>query len=135
MERPDIMAGINQAVEKGESLEKAKQTFLDAGYSSQDVEDSVRAINSGVIPHFVNNTSNQQISPSAQPALQSSPSQSQQQVQIQTPSFQPAQESSGGRIFLIVLLIIILLIALGGLAVVLFAKDQAVSFLESIGIM
>lgn len=46
--QPEIVAGIKQAVQRGESMEKAKQTFVQAGYNQQDVEDSAKAME-GVI--------------------------------------------------------------------------------------
>ena len=41
-EEEAIAAGIKQAVRRGESLEKAKQTFLNAGYSKELVERAAR---------------------------------------------------------------------------------------------
>ena len=51
-EKPEIVAGLRTAVERGYSLEFAKQSFINAGYSKQDVEDSARALDSGVFSSF-----------------------------------------------------------------------------------
>ena len=47
-ENSEIIAGLKNAVERGSTLEQAKQSFLNAGYSEQDVEDSARSLG-GVI--------------------------------------------------------------------------------------
>lgn len=42
--RPEITAGLKNAVERGYPLEFAKQSFINAGYSKQDVDDSAKSI-------------------------------------------------------------------------------------------
>jgi hypothetical protein len=44
MTKEDIIAGLKQAIERGANLEQAKQSFINAGYSSEEVEDSARAL-------------------------------------------------------------------------------------------
>lgn len=44
MEKPELVSGLRQAISRGSSLEKAKASFINAGYSSQDVEDSSRQV-------------------------------------------------------------------------------------------
>jgi len=83
MQRSDIVFGIQLAIEKGEQIEQAKQTFIDAGYTLQDVEDSVKALVSGFITEY-QQPQTQQLSTSAQPSLQSIPSQSQPQIPSKT---------------------------------------------------
>lgn len=41
----DIKGGLRNAVERGESLEKAKQSFINAGYNSLEVEQAARGLN------------------------------------------------------------------------------------------
>jgi len=62
MEKPEIIAGIKQAIERGYSLEQAKKSFLNAGYNPKDVEDSSRALGGistkiPTIPQFSTTTS------------------------------------------------------------------------------
>ena len=35
-----ILGGLKNAIERGESIEKAKSTFLNAGYKSEDIEEA-----------------------------------------------------------------------------------------------
>ena len=42
MEKPELVAGLKHALERGYSLDQAIQSFKNAGYNSQDVEDSAR---------------------------------------------------------------------------------------------
>jgi len=44
MEKKEIISGLKQAVERGYSLEQAKQSFLNAGYAPEDVEDSAKSM-------------------------------------------------------------------------------------------
>ena len=46
MEEEIIAAGINQALKRGESLQKAMQTFINAGYPREAVERAVKLVNS-----------------------------------------------------------------------------------------
>lgn len=40
----DLVAGLKLSLEKGESLKKAMNTFLNAGYKKEDIEDSANAL-------------------------------------------------------------------------------------------
>jgi len=44
MVREDILGGLKNAVERGESLEEAKSSFITAGYSSFEVEEAARVL-------------------------------------------------------------------------------------------
>jgi predicted nucleic acid-binding Zn ribbon protein len=48
MEKGDIIAGLSQAILRGDSLERAKQSFINAGYSKKDVEDSANSLDNSV---------------------------------------------------------------------------------------
>jgi len=39
-----IVGGLKNAIERGANLEKAKSTFLNAGYSQEDIDEAVRLI-------------------------------------------------------------------------------------------
>ncbi|MEK6918893.1 MAG: hypothetical protein AABW73_02530 [Nanoarchaeota archaeon] len=47
MEKAEIMAGLKSALSRGYSLEFSKKSFINAGYSSQDVDDSAAALMAG----------------------------------------------------------------------------------------
>jgi len=40
MARGDILAGLRNALERGESLEEAKESLINAGYSREEVEEA-----------------------------------------------------------------------------------------------
>lgn len=42
--REDILGGLKNAAERGESIENAKSSFVNAGYSSEDVEEAAKAL-------------------------------------------------------------------------------------------
>ncbi len=42
----DIIGGLKNAIEKGDTLEQAKQSFFNAGYSHDDVEEAARSLHS-----------------------------------------------------------------------------------------
>ena len=49
MPSEEIFTGLNNAVANGESLEKAKQSLLMAGYNPQEVQEAAGQINMGII--------------------------------------------------------------------------------------
>ncbi len=135
MQRGDIISGIKQAIERGSSLEKAKQTFLNAGYSSQDVEDSSRVFLgvSGSIP---------QQTPTQKQVTQISQSFQQSSQRIMQPIILPSQppqvnitvspKQGKAMIVFIILLAIILMLLLAFLIATIFYKVQVQEFLEPI---
>ena len=48
-EREELLSGFKNALERGESVEKAKQTFLNSGYKSTEVDEAAQAASSGVV--------------------------------------------------------------------------------------
>ena len=48
MEKEDIVNGLKQALSRGSNLESAKQSFINAGYSQRDVEDSANVLQNSV---------------------------------------------------------------------------------------
>jgi len=49
MVRKDLVAGLKNAVERGENLEQAKHSFISAGYSMEEVEEASRFVYSGSV--------------------------------------------------------------------------------------
>ncbi len=49
MVRRDLIAGLKNAVERGEPLAKAKQSFISAGYPPEEVEAASRFVHAGVL--------------------------------------------------------------------------------------
>lgn len=157
VERADIKAGLKNAVERGYSLDFAKQSFINAGYSATDVEDSAAALNSPnytlnqpkpYIPQNSPTAIKEYISQSAakpQPTLLQQTQQAQQLPQMQQqnyqsqqlrPSYNPTQEpkKSTKGLAVVIILGVILLLLVGALMIVLFKKEWILSLLESFGL-
>jgi hypothetical protein len=94
MVRPDIIAGLRNALERGATIDSAKNSLLSAGYSMEDVQDAADFISSGsalsVQPQFVKSPADY-VKPS-KPANQQPLSMQQQPVQQSPQQFQQAQK-------------------------------------------
>lgn len=84
MEEPELIAGLKNAVDRGYSLELAVQSFINAGYNRQDIEDSARSLGygGGIISHAPSQQP-QPSQPSAQPQLRTPAPQYPPQPQVQ----------------------------------------------------
>lgn len=93
MERPELISGIKNAIERGYSLDLAIQSFINAGYSKQDVQDSARSLGGVILqpnePIF--QVPQPQIS-QPQPQKPQVQQQSQQPRQFQSQQNQPQQQ-------------------------------------------
>jgi hypothetical protein len=102
MVRQDIVAGLRNALERGASIESAKNSLLSAGYSMEDIQDATNFITSGSAisaePQFVKAPADY-VMPSkpSQPYQQQQPQQPQQSYSAQQPQqfqqFQQPQQS------------------------------------------
>ncbi len=135
--RDEIHAGLKIAIERGNSLEDAVQSFINAGYNPVEVKEAANSISSGAIsvmtkkkepPKSVFQQSNQTSGP-AQPS-QAIPQQSQQ---TQSPdsaahSLKPlSEDSKKKKVIILVAVLIILIIALG---LVIYFKQNLINFLK-----
>lgn len=134
--REDIIRGLKNAIERGESLEKAMQSFVNAGYNFIEVKQAAQSMLGAT----------QIISPSAEaPKMPNKPViSSQQQAQQNMPlrqvppslpslptkkliEFQPMRQISqprGGNNGFIIALIIVLILLLAGLIVMLLYGQE-----------
>jgi len=138
MEKEEIIAGLRQAIERGHSLEQAKQSFLNAGYNSREVEEAAASI-SGVLTEFPEIHSSdyqqQQSQQTQQSFLSKQPQQAKLQFQPQPiQQFQPIQQYQQPKKSrkLIIFLIIFLLILIAGLIATIFFKEKIVNFIMGI---
>ncbi|MEK6855977.1 MAG: hypothetical protein AABX66_02340 [Nanoarchaeota archaeon] len=131
--KEDIIGGIRNALEHGESLEKAVASFVSAGYSQNDVNEAAQEFSRGVTNsvQFIQTKPN---APNIQPTLKfpvpstnSSPNISQQNATIATAP--PAQAKDPKRKLAIVF-IIILIVLIGGLATFLMYSDAILSLFK-----
>lgn len=98
MPKQDIVAGLKNALEHGSSPEQAKQSFINAGYSREEIEEAAQFIHSGSVPAI----GEAEIPPPAQKSIQPAPG-------------QPAKESffkRNWKLFLLFGILVILIIIL-----------------------
>jgi len=124
MVRQDILGGMKNAIEHGSSIEQAKQSFLNAGYSPEEVDEAARYVNvkdfrivsppAKELPRARPLVDSQSVKEIAQ-RIQSSPTQT--QMQSQTPSqtqTQEPKEKNKSSAFLWILVVILFLLVIGG---------------------
>lgn len=136
----EILEGLRQAVARGDPLQKAAQSFINAGYPQSEVEEAVYNVNTLASPQI------QTPSPNPQQSLQKFPplpiqAQSQPQVPAQslplnqnppqqsTPLQQPKKDVGVGWI---ILLVVVLFILIGALLGTVFFKDSVVGFFNGL---
>jgi hypothetical protein len=108
----ELIGGLKNALDRGETLEKAKQSFLNAGYKQNEINAAVQkmpAANSQIVkPVAIQEKqkipasqprAKQEVKPIAQPST----------TTTATPSAQPKQVSKGFMIILISLAILVLI--------------------------
>ena len=122
MVKEDILGGIINAVSRGSSLKDAMQSFYNAGYPKEEIEEAARQfqiINSGKPTQQIQKTTPQQTQ------TQQTPTPQPQQNIISLENKKP--DKVGWLIFFIVLLVIII-----GIGVALFIfKDKIISIINN----
>ena len=141
--REDIIAGLKNALERGESLEKAVQSFINAGYNPAEVREAAESLSQGSMS--ISNPEAERLQLPA-PRMQLPPPPSLQMPSQQMPQQLPQMQASykrlndirpmpevrrghGKRTALIIILIIILLLLIGGLIFMIFYGQE---FLDKI---
>ena len=157
MIKPEIIAGLRNALEHSSSIDEAKLSFINAGYSSIDVNDSANAVNSNMTQQTETlslpavqqlNQQNKDVNAISEQkkSVQQVSSQSPQQIQPQIILPQPAttpkplsnfqtqveaiEKSSSTRN--IILLSVVLVLLLSALVATIFFKDSVNSFLQGL---
>lgn len=114
--KEEIISGLKNALERGSSLEKAIQSFINAGYNPSEVREAGEYIGSGSV--LISSQSNQQNPPQTKTqTLQSYPN------PPPTPSTLPPVERKDSRKLLIIFAIILFIIAIILVSLILF-KDK-----------
>lgn len=124
MVREDIVAGLRNSVERGESLEKAKQSFISAGYPRQEVEEAASLIHSGSVLLIEREGNFPPLKIQHSPAQ---PEQIQPTQQVEIPKEDKPISTKLRRNFKIILLLIVLLVLVGILIVTLVFRDKIVA--------
>jgi len=131
----DIFGSLKWAVVRGQSLQEAMQSLLNAGYPKQEIEEAARALQSGQIPNQPQQTQATPASQYSQSAVQPAMQKTEQNVQQKTPQkvsdYTPKQPTK--KKFFVVLLIVILITLLGMLIATFLFKDQIADILGNMG--
>ena len=124
MTKEEIKAGLKNAVERGYSLEQAKQSFINAGYNPGLVEEAASSLSSGVTSSYPSSPTPiyqkfQQIPQASQKQFSQLPY---SQRQIEKP------KKSAAIIILIIILILLLIVLVGFL----IFRDKMIEFLVNL---
>jgi cell division septation protein DedD len=113
----ELIGGLQNALSRGENMAKAKQSFISAGYKSEEIQAAAQKVST--TPSVVQ----QAPAPTAKQAQQPSRTQQAQAPQSQTTTTQPPQPKEAKQVskkFIIILASIGALILIGSLVVGLF---------------
>jgi hypothetical protein len=123
-EKQEITAGLKQAVEKGYNIETVKRSFINAGYSKEDVEDSSRVLlgYASTLPPLP--TAHLPTTPIMQKPLPPMP--------LRQPTMPPKQNHR--MTAFVIILIVVLVFLLGVLIASIFWKEKVIEVLSSMGI-
>ena len=100
----ELTGGLKNALERGDSLERAKQSFINSGYKLEEVEQAARELNSIALPIHQNQNNKM-------PELQKKTSLKKLPQAIQSISTKENKKSSLGTIILIISSVLILISA------------------------
>ncbi|MBU2104154.1 MAG: hypothetical protein KKF67_00040 [Nanoarchaeota archaeon] len=109
-----LVEGLKNALTKGESLQSAMQSFLNAGYNSSEVEEASRNLQT---PTAIFQKTNAQVMRSSKPIQQVS---------------EYSGESTGPSKALIIILIIFLVLVVSSLVGILIFKNEVISLLSKL---
>ena len=122
MVRLDIVAGLKNAVERGYSLEQARQTLINSGYNLQDIEEASNYLTGGFtnIQQLTQVTSQKNIPQNVQQNFQ-------QNVQMPRVYRNISEEPQHGKYnFLLVFLLLILFALISFLVVAVIFKEELI---------
>ncbi len=134
--REDIQGGLRNAMERGDSLEKAIKSFVSAGYSEAEVRDAAKIFTTpalGVVgseESIAISNSQKQVQPlPAKPPVQPQP---QQQAQpIKSAQVHSALSGVSGTNKTVIILVAVLIVLVGIFIVSLVFKDQIADALKT----
>ena len=106
----EILAGLKNALDRGQSLEQAIHSFINAGYNPQEVREVARTLSSGASEIIYSDVEDEERNYSAE--------QEQTREIIKNPN--SGRERKGRKILLIGIIIIVLLVFLGALGYLIF---------------
>lgn len=127
----DIFAGLKNAVERGYSIDKAVQSFINAGYNPVEVKRAAEKLQgaSGIVKPQIEDVKTQMRVQSAQSMQKESKTIEAQNPQIQQPIAMQFQQKPKKHTGIIIILIIILVLLIAGLAYLIFFEEEFLSTL------
>lgn len=146
MVRQDIIAGLRNAVQRGFTMQQAMQSYINAGYNAQEVQQAAAHLSKGQAPPIqqkgapVAQQAQQLIQPTTQPTQQMQmtqqpqpgpqpPSGSQQVKPLKDKKKPPKKKGHKG---LIITLIIILVLLIAGVSLAILFKDNIITFINDL---
>jgi len=140
LSRDEIAAGIRNALERGNSLDSAIQSFINAGYNPNEVEEAAKLFHMGGVSIISNSNPGIQPHPSPLdstiPINQSSNVNIQSQVPISGATLSTSYPVTGykrkSHTFMIIFLVIILLLILSGIISAVIFKDEIAEFFSTL---
>jgi hypothetical protein len=132
MVRQDIVAGIRNAIERGHSLEHAKQTMVNSGYNQQDVTEAANYLTGGLGNQELQHPPNEMDNGTPQLTQSSQSNQQTQQLTTSSATPQGTGVKKKSNVGMIIILVSILLLLIGILVVSLLFKDNIISFFEGL---
>lgn len=128
METENIKEGLKLAISKGESLEKAMQSFYNAGYKKEEIEEAARSLKnpSGNLNVLIQNAK----SPAKIPSQIQDQTQQQIQNKNQVVSSYGEKKEHPRRTLIIASLLIIFFLA--AIVFVLFYSEEVITFINNL---
>lgn len=134
MVRMDLVASLKNALDRGYSIDQAKQSLINSGYGTGEIETAAKYLTGGI---GITPQTMEQATQEKQP--NNSPQTEQQQIKQavnphetkqlpQTKEQKPKKKFTWTMFFLVLMFVILL----GGLALVFLFKDAIVDFFQSI---
>ena len=123
--RDEIVAGLRNAIVRGQSLEQAVQSFINAGYNPQEVKAAAQIISTGVSSIVYPRPSKSVSQPQAKsrtpaaPFAPSPPKEEDKHTLPQSPKTSVRQKG-GGKVGIIIFIIFLLLVFVSAIAYLIY---------------
>ena len=114
--KDEVTAGLKNAIERGESIERATQSFINAGYNPVEVKQAADSLTRGGIS-ITNATKFNLPKPKENPEPPTS------NPQIAQPPTTPQKKKTSKKTWILILIVTLLFITLGTLAAIFFWED------------
>ncbi len=128
----EIVAGLKNAIERGDTMENAIQSFINAGYNPATVREAAQLLSTGASAIVLSSEAQQYPQSKSENKLEAPSTESQFPAQKQPQQyFYQKQKRSTGKLILIIILIILLILMMGAIVSTLLFGDKILDFLKS----